>query len=148
MERARITGDKLREIMTWHKKGLSCADIGSITGMSDSSVRSYVRIIEAAADGGSFRLNPKVYSESAVREFCLLIGTPVPVNTYARRAEQLSCLDEGPDPEMQVTVRDGGEVLHYDAKDLLVEALRSIRKDLDTLGRAIETLMKTNINMN
>ena len=139
--RMRMDGETIKKIMNLHKKGMSTREIMDYVDMSESSVNSYTKIIDAAFGNGKFCLNPKAYNKSAVTDFCRIVGVAVPMNThYEMQPEQIQFTE----PEKPLIIDTPDERLICDARKALVNSVRHIYTELYAVAKSLELILKTN----
>lgn len=144
IRRTLVSGETIRKIDKLHRKGLSSYEIADFVHASDSAVKSYIRIIDAAFGNGSFCLNPKVYNKKAVAEFCKFAGVMVPINTYERNTEQIEFHETKCEMEKPLIIDTPDERLICECRKALVNHLWAIYNNVYAIAKSLEIILKTN----
>ena len=137
-----MNAETIKKIEKLHKKGLSSYEIADFVHASDSAVKSYIRIIDAAFGNGSFCLNPKVYNKKAVTDFCEAAGVMVPINTYQRQPMQIEFPETALNDHLITDTND--ERIISECKKAIVRNIWHIHNAVYAIGKSLELIFKTN----
>ena len=136
--RTKVTAEIIRKVKRLHDSGMTSTEIMEYVGLSVSSIDSYVRIIDAAYGNGSFCMNPKVFNNDAVVDFCNDAGIPVPVNTF--NAIRNGIEDVPSEKCEQMAIDSTVESQIYNALAKVSDGLHIIMGNLQMIANAIDSI--------